>query len=304
MGDKITYEQRTGTNACDMYYAYDNDGKLFGLYYNGTFFFYKRNVQGDIIGLLNTSGTEVVTYEYDTWGKLLSTTGTLASTLGERNPFRYRGYYYDAETGLYYLNQRYYNPEWGRLISADSYGGSTGKLLSHNVFAYCSNNPVMMSDPSGRLAIALPVVAVALLALAVVGVAYIDIAINGENSLSGRISTVVLDSASELMQGVSDALSKAKEQADYYKAHPYHHIVAQNAKIAKPAQDVLDRAVISRDDDRNLVQLKPSLHYVLHNNYYYLGVNAMMKMAEKSGQVETALSTTKSFLSYMNEFAP
>jgi len=58
MGDKIIYEQRTGTNACDMYYAYDNDGKLYGLYYNGTFYFYKRNVQGDIIGILNTSGTE------------------------------------------------------------------------------------------------------------------------------------------------------------------------------------------------------------------------------------------------------
>jgi len=93
MGDKITYEQRAGTNACDMYYAYDNGGKLFGLYYNGTFYSYKRNVQGDIIGILNTSGTEVVTYKYDTWGKLLSTTGSLASTLGERSPFRYRGYY-------------------------------------------------------------------------------------------------------------------------------------------------------------------------------------------------------------------
>jgi len=150
MGDKITYEERTGTNACDMYYAYNNDGKLYGLYYNGTFYFYKRNAQGDIIGLLNTSGTEVVTYKYDTWGKLLSTTGSLAATLGERNPFRYRGYYYDAETGLYYLNQRYYNPEWGRFVNADDYLGQNGQLLAHNVFAYCANNPVMYGDPSGQ----------------------------------------------------------------------------------------------------------------------------------------------------------
>ena len=75
----------------------------------------------------------------------------MAASLGADNPFRYRGYYYDAETGLYYLNSRYYNPEWGRFISADNYGGATGELLSHNMFAYCANNPVMASDPSGNL---------------------------------------------------------------------------------------------------------------------------------------------------------
>jgi len=74
----------------------------------------------------------------------------MASTLGAAHPFRYRGYYYDAETGLYYLNSRYYNPEWGRFINADSYGGSMGAFLSHNVFAYCANNPIMHSDPSGN----------------------------------------------------------------------------------------------------------------------------------------------------------
>ena len=70
-------------------------------------------------------------------------TGSMASTLGEANHFRYKGYCYDTETGLYYLNSRYYNPEWGRFISADDVIGSTGELLSHNIFAYCSNNPVM-----------------------------------------------------------------------------------------------------------------------------------------------------------------
>ena len=80
-----------------MYYAYDNSGKLFGVYYDGAsndgFYFYKRNIQGDIIGILDRNGVEVVTYLYDTWGKLISTTGSKASTIGEDNPFRYRGYY-------------------------------------------------------------------------------------------------------------------------------------------------------------------------------------------------------------------
>ena len=92
----------------------------------------------------------MVSYTYDTWGKLESTSGTLAGTVGADNPFRYRGYYYDTETELYYLNARYYNPTWGRFISADNYGGATGELLSHNMFAYCANNPVMASDPSGH----------------------------------------------------------------------------------------------------------------------------------------------------------
>ncbi|WP_236900406.1 RHS repeat-associated core domain-containing protein [Clostridium pasteurianum] len=74
----------------------------------------------------------------------------MASTVGAKNPYRYRGYRYDGETGLYYLNARYYNAEWGRFINADAYGGNVGDLLSHNMFAYCMNNPVNMSDPSGN----------------------------------------------------------------------------------------------------------------------------------------------------------
>lgn len=153
MGDKITFEERTGANACDMYYAYDANGKLYGVYYNGTFYFYKRNIQGDIIGLLNTSGTEVVIYKYGTWGKLLSIDADSGyEALGERNPFRYRGYYYDMETGLYYLNQRYYNPEWGRFINADDVLGEKGELLSHNTYAYCKNNSIIREDPKGSSA--------------------------------------------------------------------------------------------------------------------------------------------------------
>ena len=95
----------------------------------------------------------MVSYTYDTWGKLVSTTGTLASTVGVKNPYRYRGYRFDTETGLYYLQSRYYNPEWGRFINADALGGKVGELLTHNVFAYCLNNPVNMSDPDGNLSI-------------------------------------------------------------------------------------------------------------------------------------------------------
>ena len=91
---------KSGTNIA---YGYDSDGKRITKTVNGTEYFYVKNAQGDVTGLVNASGTRVVTYTYDAWGNPLSTTGTMASTLGSANPLRYRGYVYDTETGLYYL---------------------------------------------------------------------------------------------------------------------------------------------------------------------------------------------------------
>ncbi|WP_238475850.1 RHS repeat-associated core domain-containing protein [Clostridium manihotivorum] len=119
---------------------------------NGTEYFYIRNGQGDIIGIVDGSGTQVVSYSYDTWGKLVSITGSLKDTVGVKNPYRYRGYRYDTETGLYYLQSRYYNPDWGRFVNADATSilqSAKGELLGHNLFAYCTNDPVNHSDDSG-----------------------------------------------------------------------------------------------------------------------------------------------------------
>ena len=87
--------------------------------FNGTVYTYLPNLQGDIVGILDSGGALVVEYKYDAWGKPLSTTGTLADTLGKRNPFRYRGYVYDEETGLYNLKSRYYNPAAMRFLNSD-----------------------------------------------------------------------------------------------------------------------------------------------------------------------------------------
>ena len=87
---------------------------------------------------------------FDSWGKLLSTSGSLASTLGKNNPFRYRGYVYDEETGFYYLQSRYYNPEVGRFISSDVLLSTGQGVLGHNAYAYCLNNPVNREDSNGN----------------------------------------------------------------------------------------------------------------------------------------------------------
>jgi RHS repeat-associated protein len=101
---------------------------------NGVEYYYIRNGQGDTIGLIDGQGNEVVTYSYDSWGNVISIFGRLKNTVGVKNPYRYRRYRYDEETKLYYLQSRYYNPEWGRFINADAIAGNVGVLLSHNVF--------------------------------------------------------------------------------------------------------------------------------------------------------------------------
>ena len=118
--------------------------------YNGTEYYYLKNIQGDIIGILDGSGASVVEYSYDSWGKVIEISGD--QELGKLNPFRYRGYYYDEETGFYYVGSRYYDPEVCRFINADTVDilGVQDNLNGKNLYAYCDNNPVMRVDTTGQ----------------------------------------------------------------------------------------------------------------------------------------------------------
>ena len=102
-----------------------------------------------MVGLIDTNGTQVVSYVYDAWGRAVSVTGSMSSTAGALNPFRYRGYEYDTESGLYYLNSRYYDPTTMRFVNADGLVSTGQGLIGANMFAYCLNNPVMFSDMDG-----------------------------------------------------------------------------------------------------------------------------------------------------------
>ena len=153
--DGIMYGERKydANGETVIYYLYDENNNKYGFVYNGKYYYYQINLQGDVIGIYDENGQFVVQYAYDAWGKLLSVTGTLANTIGQINPIRYRGYYYDNETGFYYLQSRYYDPETGRFINADVILGANDDIISYNLFAYCSNNPINFSDPSGNLKI-------------------------------------------------------------------------------------------------------------------------------------------------------
>ena len=131
-------------------FIYDESGKPFALKYstNGTSFqtyYYVLNLQGDVVKLIQANGHVVAQYTYDAWGNV-SSSGRLA----EINPLRYRGYYYDSETGFYYLQSRYYDPVNRRFINADSYASTGQGFIGTNMFAYCNNSPILFVDHDGN----------------------------------------------------------------------------------------------------------------------------------------------------------
>ena len=132
-----------------LYFHYDSAGDVIGFTRtaNGTDteYFYVKNLQGDILKVITATGTEAAAYTYDAWGKLLTSSGDMADV----NPLRYHGYFYDTETGLYYLKSRYYDPEVCRFINSDGYNSTGQGILSANMFSYCLNNPINYQDSSG-----------------------------------------------------------------------------------------------------------------------------------------------------------
>ena len=130
-------------------FYYNSDGSATSFSYNGTMYFYVKNLQGDVVRIIDLSGTEVASYVYDAWGNIKDTKGV--PTIREINPIRYRGYVYDTETSLYYLQSRYYDPFTGRFLNADVYADTqSGTPLSTNMFAYCENNAINKSDDEGK----------------------------------------------------------------------------------------------------------------------------------------------------------
>ncbi len=144
------------TNGNMLYYMRTGKNELLGFIYNSEKYYYKKNYQGDIIGIYNQEYELIATYEYDSWGRILSIKDSSGAYITDSNhiaiinPFRYRSYYYDSETNLYYLNSRYYNPEWGRFLNIDDYLGVGKNYLSCNLYIYTNNNYINAYDSSGK----------------------------------------------------------------------------------------------------------------------------------------------------------
>ena len=164
-GNKILRES-DGTKTLTYYYG---GSGIVGFEYNGTDYYFRKNLQGDVTEIYTSDGERVASYVYDAWGKVLAVNNYTDDFIGNLNPIRYRSYYYDVETGLYYLNSRYYDPEVGRFINADTTDvleNAQYDINGLNLYAYCDNNPVTGRDDEGdmsfwkKLAVAVAVVAV------------------------------------------------------------------------------------------------------------------------------------------------
>ena len=159
LNGKLMHETR-GEKVFD--YCYDANGQLYAVSYkansstDAVTYYYAHNWRGDITSIYDAGGNVVAKYEYDAWGNVLTVTNSNNSEITDPNhianlnPFRYRSYYYDSESGLYYLMSRYYDPVTHRFLNADGYFQSGNGILDTNMNAYCRNNPIMNSDPTGN----------------------------------------------------------------------------------------------------------------------------------------------------------
>lgn len=147
-GTKIVSET---TNGNTIWYIYDESDSVIGLEYNGKAYYFEFNALGDVIRIFDEDGKYISEYVYDAWGNVIEVKGN--EEIAKINPFRYRGYYQDNETGFYYLESRYYDCYTGRFLNADTVLDVSGKAIENNLFAYCYNNPIMNLDPTGRIVI-------------------------------------------------------------------------------------------------------------------------------------------------------
>ena len=296
--------QKTGDQC--IWYTYDESGNLSGLRVGNSEYYYYRNGQGDIIGIIDSTGSIAAKYSYDAWGTPIAITDGAgndvsgnAAHIANVNPFRYRGYFYDVETGLYYLQSRYYDPQVGRFVNADG-DISTGQgILGNNMFAYSMNNPVNMSDLTGEIAVAATLGGIALwkLGLAIagaVGAIVVTDAIAKNPPALPPISFPRIDikPKSETKPETRDIVPTLPKPP---AKDPVHHIVAKaDLRAAESRQILRDVGIEPVTDLRNLVVLPQSYHASLHTTAYHNYVTERLRaVAGDRAGVEATLASIK-----------
>ena len=224
------------TESCTVVYIYDESGSVIGMKYRtpsysvGAFdyYFFEKNLRGDIVAVYDDAGTKLCTFNYDAWGysTISYESGVASSTkwfLNDHCVFRYRGYYYDTETGFYYLQSRYYNPAWGRFLNADDC--LYNNILGFNLYTYCYNNSVNYIDPYGKNAVEVLdwwqniAVAIALIEPTIIGEI---ILIVGGVILAGTIIVNVAEST-ECDSNEIDLPDESEVEVDVDHVMKYHH---------------------------------------------------------------------------------
>ena len=296
-------------------FIYDDGNQPFAMIYKhgseAELYYYLVNAQGDVAAILDSSGTMVASYNYDAWGSCTVYNSSDAA-IGDLNPLRYRGYYYDAETGFYYLQSRYYDPAICRFINAD--GLFTDGFVGSNLFAYCVNDPVNTVDPTGNFAIT------ATVALITFGIALVATALAvgissspGFQEAVGGLCESVGSVAEQIKEKLTNSFAKIKKPPNYRSNKEVHHIVAQRASGAQRAKQILIDTGIGINSKENTVSINTCLHRRLHTNLYYKLVDAIIVSAYNSAggdpvqqteNVKVALGTIKAFIVGLEKITP
>ena len=311
-------------------YMFDHEDGLIGFTLNGVQFFYLTNLFGDVIGIMNENMEVIVEYRYDAWGNILEISGPEADTIGRINPIRYRGYRFDEASGLYYIGGRYYSPVLGRFINPDNSLGIIGNSLSHNLYAYALNNPMLNvhSAATGTITkqfvfpLVFKTIAVVFVLLAMLYTLHqftlwMNSVMNGVAQLGNLIGSAVLaqDWGSQLVQKVSEANVRYGYGIVRTPIH-LHHIIARNAAPAQQARTIYHLYwphPSEIDNPRNLIGIRASLHSRLHTTLYYNTVNAIMFAANDwrltpnslgASRVQGALNTMGHVLLISSNMSP
>ena len=263
-----------------LHFFYDTQDKQAMVEFNGAKYSYAYNLQGDVIGIIDSTGNPVVQYSYDAWGKPIGTTAssTLITQLAELNPFRYRAYVWDKETELYYLRSRYYALEIGRFLSFDFFSfcprdfEQESGIICTNSFAYCENNAVNRVDSDGgwwkSLKKALKQVAVVALCVAVIAVVSVA---------TGGAGTLALAAGYTAAQGIavaeSIAIASAAVSATAYFASTDRP--RSNQVQNKQYGEVMKRLGIQRTDPMWRI-----IHDAIHKKGFVGGFSELYKFAE------------------------
>lgn len=308
-----------GRDEGTIWYMYDVNGCIVGFQYNDNSYYFNKNLQGDVMSIVDSNGKVLVEYYYNEWGNVIEISGD--QELGELNPIRYRGYYQDNETGFYYLQSRYYDTETKRFLNTDNQLDFEADHAQGNLFTYAANNSVMRTDPTGESSVTLYIGVVLLILLLVyyLSVTFLKTWYSNVDKLASAMNKGLcnISTTLKIYQSIAKALwreigisfTKSKTR---YSGKEYHHIVAKGSYKAIEARNVLNGIGIGVEDVRNKIWLKKGLHRRLHTNTYYKMTNEIVVKCynmttdknKRRNNVLGALGIMKQTLNALDKMAP
>ena len=315
-GTKILCEAWGGNTLVPLY---DNEESVCGIIYNDEPFYFRKNLQGDIIGIVDKNAHTVARYSYDAWGACTVVADASECSVAAVNPFRYRGYYFDVDISLYYIQSRYYDPVVGRFVNADEVGIL---LLDNNyarlsLFCYCMNSPINYTDVAGKIAIVISLSLIAAYNLAKILLALVLLWVTAAILLDPGFQRALADAIDALGTGIKslsnavtttidEALSKAKNKSKNNR-YERHHVVARGSSNwhASESRKILKAVGIGINSSHNLVDIKYNLHRHLHTKAYYRSVYDFLNRARGSyGKIVLVLNVIKKALQAASRVCP